>query len=315
MTATSLQSTETRASPPGPQKADSRRRNPNLTAFFFYAPVILLLTLLVAWPLVSVLWQSFHFVNLVDRYTTGFAGFENFRYVLEDEQFLPALWNTFVWTVLSVAGEYALGLASAVALFQPVRGRAIFRGIIVIPWVIPIVVAGLNWMWLLNPDYGIINAWMVNLGLLDHPKDWVGGIDSALLTVTFVNIWRSFPFYTIALLAALMAVPKDLHEAAALEGAGPVLRFRVITMPHLKAVSLVLIFVHIISTAINFDFIWVMTQGGPLNASQTLPIMIYKYAMQDFDVGAACALASMSMSFLATAFIVYFYAMRRKGGR
>lgn len=194
------------------------------------------------------------------------------------------------------------------------RGRAVFRGIIVIPWVIPIVIAGLNWMWLLNPDYGILNAWMVGWGLLDHPRDWVGGVDSALLTVTFVNIWRSFPFYTIALLAALMAVPRDLHEAAALDGAGPIRRFLVVTLPHLKAVSLVLILVHVISTAINFDFIWVMTQGGPLNASQTLPIMIYKYAMQDFDVGAASALASMTMSLLATGFIVYFYAMRRARG-
>lgn len=299
-----------------PARAQLSRRSAAMAAAARYtAPTLVLLLLLVGWPLVSVFWQSFHFVSLVDPLTTGFAGFDNFLYVLQNEQFLPALWHTFVWTALSVVGEYVLGLTSALALMQPVRGRAIFRGIIVIPWVIPIVVAGLNWLWLLNPDYGIINHWLVGLGLLDQPRDWVGGIDTALLTVTFVNVWRSFPFYTIALLAALMAVPRDLHEAAALDGAGPVRRFWVVTMPHLKAVSLTLIFVHIISNAINFDFIWVMTQGGPLNASQTLPIMIYKYAMQDFDVGAACALASMMMSFLATAFIVYFYAMRRRGDR
>lgn len=295
--------------------AKRRGKRDGLTATLFYAPVIGLMALLVAWPLVSVFWQSFHYVNLVNRATHGFAGFSNYLNVLQDSNFPPALWNTIEWTGLSVAGEYALGLASAVALSQPIRGRAVFRGIIVIPWVIPIVVAGLNWMWLLNPDYGIVNYWLVHLGILSQPRDWVGGINTALLTVTFVNIWRSFPFYTIALLAALMAVPQDLHEAAALDGAGPIYRFRVITMPHLKAVSLVLIFIHIISTAINFDFIWVMTQGGPLDASQTLPIMIYKYAMQDFDVGQACALASMAMSLLATAFIVYFYATRKKGGR
>lgn len=292
-----------------------RRKRESLTAALFFAPVIGLMALLVAWPLLSVFWQSFHYVNLVNRATHGFAGFDNYINVIQDSDFLPALWNTVEWTVLSVAGEYILGLASAVALSQPVRGRAVFRGIIVIPWVIPIVVAGLNWMWLLNPDYGIVNSWLVHLGILNAPRDWVGGINTALLTVTFVNIWRSFPFYTIALLAALMAVPQDLHEAAALDGAGPIYRFRVITMPHLKAVSLVLIFIHVISTAINFDFIWVMTQGGPLNASQTLPIMIYKYAMQDFDVGQASALASMAMTLLATAFIIYFYASRKKGGR
>lgn len=156
---------------------------------------------------------------------------------------------------------------------------------------------------------------MVDLGLLARPHDWLGGIDTALLTVTFVNIWRSFPFYTISLLAALLAVPRELHEAAAMDGAGTIRRFFVITLPHLKTVSLTLIFIHVVWTAINFDFIWVMTQGGPLSASQTLPIMIYKYAMQDFDVGAASALASMSMAFMATIFFVYYYAVRAKGAR
>ncbi|MEJ2043013.1 MAG: sugar ABC transporter permease [Reinekea sp.] len=290
------------------------KRHPAWTALLFFLPVILLLVLLIAWPLLSVLLQGFQYVSLVDPLAGGFAGLDNFRFVFEDEGFLPALWNTFVWTGLSVSGEYILGLVSALALFQPVKGRAIFRGIIVIPWVIPIVVAGLNWIWLLNPDYGIINSWLVDIGWLEQKRDWVGSIDTSLLTVTFVNIWRSFPFYTIALLAALMAVPKDLHEAAALDGAGAVRRFWVITMPELKAVSTVLIVVHIISTAINFDFIWVMTQGGPLNASETLPIMIYKYAMQDFDIGAASALASMTMSILAVGFIIYFYSLKRRRG-
>lgn len=284
-------------------------------AAIFYSPTGLLLLALIAWPLISVLWQSFRYVNLVDPTMSGFAGIDNYLTVLDDENFLSALANTMVWTVLSVAGEYTLGLASALALAQPLRGRAIFRGIIVIPWVIPIVIAGLNWTWLLNPDYGILNAWMVALGIIDQPHDWLGGIDTSLLTVTFVNIWRSFPFYTISLLAALQSVPRDLHEAAAMDGASTLRRFFVITLPHLKAVSLTLIFIHVIWTAINFDFIWVMTQGGPLNASQTLPVMIYQYAMQDFDVGAACALASMTMAGMATMFFVYFYAVRARGAR
>ena len=303
------------ATPHGEEADAARRAVPRVqqarrVAALFLAPTALLLLVLIAWPLVSVGWQSFQYVNLVDPTTAGFAGLDNFRTVLDDEAFVPALWNTLVWTVLSVAGEYALGLASALALAQPVRGRALFRAVIVIPWVIPIAIAGLNWMWLLNPDYGILNRWMIDLGLIDAPRDWLGGLDTALLTVTFVNIWRSFPFYTISLLAALLAVPRDLHEAAAMDGAGTIRRFFVITRPHLKTVSLTLIFIHVVWTAINFDFIWVMTQGGPLGASQTLPIMIYQYAMETFDVGAASALASMSMSFMATVFFIYFYAVR-----
>lgn len=296
-----------RPKPPVSQQVRLQR-----TAVLFLAPAAAFLLVLIALPLASVLWQSLQFVNLVDPSTVGFAGLENYRTVLNDETFMPALWNTLIWTVLSVAGEYALGLASAVALAQPIRGRAVFRGIIIVPWVIPIAIAGLNWMWLLNPDYGVLNAWMVETGMIEHAHDWLGQVDTALLTVVLVNIWRSFPFYTISLLAALQAVPRELHEAAAIDGAGTIRRFFVITMPHLKMVSLTLIFLHVIWTAINFDFIWVMTAGGPLNASQTLPVKLYKYAMQDYDVGAACALASMSMGFMATLFFVYFYGVRRK---
>ena len=289
-----------------------RRDNMQRVAFLFLAPAAAFLLVLIAYPLCNVLWLSLRYANLVDPSTVGFAGLDNYDTILSDENFAPALWHTFVWTALSVAGEYGLGLVSAIALAQPVRGRAIFRGVVMVPWVIPIAIAGLNWIWLLNPDYGLINAWLVRLGLLAHPRDWLGGVDSALLVVTFVHIWRSFPFYTISLLAALQSIPRELHEAAAMDGAGMIRRFFVITMPHLKAVSLTLIFLHIVWTAINFDFIWVMTQGGPLNSSQTVPVMIYKYAMQDHDVGAACALASMSIGFMAAIFFVYYYGVRRK---
>lgn len=288
-----------------------RDRRAGRTALLFIAPVALVLLVLIAYPLARVLWESFHYVNLVNPGVSGFAGFDNFRKVFEDDDLLPATWNTLVWTSVSVAGEYVLGLASALALAQSVRGRGIFRGIIIIPWVIPIVVAGMTWTWMLSPEYGVLNWTMVELGLLERPYYWLGSLDSALATVCVVNIWRSFPFYTISLLAALQAIPADLHEAAAVDGAGPIRRFFSITFPHLRAVSLTLIFIHVIWTAINFDFIWVMTEGGPLNASETLPIMIYLYAMRSFDVGAACALAGMMMAFMATAFFVYYYGAFR----
>ncbi len=276
------------------------------------APAAAFFLLLIAYPLARVIWTAFHYVNLTNPSISGYAGFDNFETVLGDERFWPSLWRTGVWTLVSVAGEYAIGLASAVALAQPIRARAVFRGLIIIPWVIPIVVAGLTWTWMLTPDYGVLNLWLVKLGLLAKPYYWLGNLDSALLTVAFVNIWRSFPFYTLSLLAALMSIPRDILESAAMDGAGPVRRFAYIVMPHLKAVSLTLIFIHIIWTAINFDFIWVMTQGGPLNSSETLPILIYRYAFEDFDVGAASALAMMTMGFMLATFFVYWYGAVRR---
>jgi multiple sugar transport system permease protein len=275
------------------------------------APAGVFLLVLIAYPLSRVIWSAFQYVNLTNPTVAGFAGIDNFTTVLEDDHFWPSLWHTCVWTVVSVAGEYAFGLASAVALAQPIRARSVFRAVIIIPWVIPIVVAGLTWTWMLTPDYGVLNLWMVKLGLLSKPFYWLGNLNTALLTISFVNIWRSFPFYTISLLAALMSVPKEVLESAAMDGARPLQRFVHITMPYLKTVSLTLIFIHVIWTAINFDFIWVMTQGGPLNSSETLPIMIYRYALEDFDVGAASALAMMTMGFMLAAFFVYWYGAGR----
>jgi multiple sugar transport system permease protein len=282
-------------------------------AILFLSPAAAFFLLLIAYPLARVILSAFNYENLTNPTVSGFAGWDNFSTVLDDDHFWPSVAHTAVWTAVSVAGEYALGLASAVALAQPIRARNLFRGAIIVPWVIPIVVAGLTWTWMLTPDYGVLNLWAVKLGVIAKPYYWLGQLDTALLTVSVVNIWRSFPFYTVSLLAALQAVPKEILESAAVDGAGPIRRFFFITLPHLKAVSLTLIFIHVIWTAINFDFIWVMTQGGPLDASETLPIMIYRYAMEDFDVGAASALAMMSMGFMAAAFFVYWYgAVRRR---
>jgi multiple sugar transport system permease protein len=311
MMATSEASISVRLGPmTRPAKGTRAVQARRLTAVFL-APAAAFLLLLIAYPLAQVVWTAFHYVNLTNPTVSGYAGCDNFASVLGDDQFWPSLLRTGIWTFVSVAGEYALGLISALALAQPIRGRTIFRALIIIPWVIPIVVAGLTWTWMLTPDYGVINLWLVKVGLLSKPYYWLGNLDSALLTVSFVNIWRSFPFYTLSLLAALMAVPRDILESAAMDGAGAFRRFIYITMPHLRAVSLTLILIHVIWTAINFDFIWMMTQGGPLNSSETLPIMIYRFSFEDFDVGAASALAIMMMGLMLTTFFIYWYGAVR----
>src|ERR1700722_11735195 len=294
----------------GRQRGARAARARRLVAIFL-APAAAFFLLLIAYPLAQVIWTAFHYVNLTNPTISGYAGLDNFATVLGDDRFWPSLLRTGIWTFVSVAGEYTLGLIPAIALAQPIRGRTIFRALIIIPWVIPIVVAGLTWTWMLTPDYGVINLWFVKVGLLSKPYYWLGNLDSALLTVSFVNIWRSFPFYTLSLLAALMAVPRDILESAAMDGAGAFRRFIYITMPHLRAVSLTPILIHVIWTAINFDFSWVMTQGGPLNSSETLPIMIYRFSFEDFDVGAASALAMMMMGLMLATFFIYWYGAAR----
>ncbi|QDH23868.1 sugar ABC transporter permease [Saccharibacillus brassicae] len=268
-----------------------------------------------AYPLLTVIRDSFYFNNMLNASMQGFAGLQNYASVLQNENFQAALRNTVVWTLLSVAGEYVLGLISALALNQNIRFRAVFRGIVIIPWVVPIVVAGMTWSWMLDPDFGIINYLLVKVGLLEQSYYWLGEMDTALLTVIFVNIWRSFPFFTISLLAGLQSVSRDTLEAAAIDGAGVRRRFFSIVLPQLKTVSVTIVFVHLIWTAINFDFIWVMTEGGPLYATETLPIQIYRYAMQDYNFGQASALASMMLGFMMIVFLINFMNTSRKTKR
>ena len=281
------------------------------TALVMILPAMVFLALLIAYPLGKVIHDSVFFTHLINKSMTGFAGLANFQKVVGDEHFAEATKNTVLWTVFSVLGEYVVGMLTAVLLNQQFKGRALFRTFVFIPWLVPIIVAGMTWDWMLNPSFGIINYLLVHLNVVKAPIDFLGDVKYAMSTVIFVNIWRSFPYYTISFLSAMQSIPGELNEAAAIDGAGMFKRFFKVTLPQLRSVSLVIVFMHIIWTAINFDFIWVMTQGGPNYATETLPLMIYRYSMQKFDVGAASALSTMMFAFMTILFVFY-YRQRNK---
>ena len=276
------------------------------TAFIMLLPALVFLALLIAFPLGKVIHDAFTHVHLINKSMTGFAGIENFKTITEDEHFVQAVKNTILWTIFSVAGDYLMGMITAVLLNQKFKGRAIFRTCIFIPWLVPIIVAGMTWDWMLNPEFGIVNYMLKNMGLISNSINFLGDSKYALATVIFVNIWRSFPYYTISFLSAMQSIPGDLAEAASIDGAGMFRRFFSVTLPQLRSVSLVILFIHVIWTAVNFDFIWVMTEGGPNYATETLPVMIYRYSMRKFDVGAASALSTMMFTVMVVLFIFYY---------
>lgn len=276
------------------------------TAFIMLLPALVFLALLIAFPLGKVVHDAFSHVHLINKSMSGFAGIENFETIIEDEHFGQAVKNTILWTLFSVAGEYLMGMITAVLLNQKFKGRAVFRTCIFIPWLVPIIVAGMTWDWMLNPEFGIINYMLKNMGMISESINFLGDSKYALATVIFVNIWRSFPYYTISFLSAMQSIPGDLAEAASIDGAGMFRRFFSVTLPQLRSVSLVILFIHVIWTAVNFDFIWVMTEGGPNYATETLPVMIYRYSMRKFDVGAASALSTMMFTVMVILFIFYY---------
>ena len=276
------------------------------TALIMLTPALVFLAGMIAYPLATVIHDAFMHRHLINTSMTGFAGFDNFITVISDEHFWDAVQHTVIWTVFSVLGEYIMGMVTAVLLNQKFKGRAVFRTFIFIPWLVPIIVAGMTWEWILNPEFGVFNYILTNLGIIDTPINFLGNSRYALATVIFVNIWRSFPYYTISFLSALQSIPGDLSEAAAIDGAGMFRRFFSVTLQQLRSVSLVIVFIHIIWTAVNYDFIWVMTEGGPNYATETLLIMIYRYSMRTFDVGAASALPTMMFAVMAIMFVFYY---------
>lgn len=289
----------------------TRYQRETKTAVIMLLPALIFLAVLIVYPLCKVIYDAFNYQHLINKSLSGFAGLDNFRKVIADEHFAQSVKNTVVWTFFSVLGEYIMGMATAVLLNQKFKGRAIFRTFIFIPWLVPIIVAGMTWDWLLNPDFGIINYVLKNMGIIENSINFLGDSKYAMATVIFVNIWRSFPYYTISILSAMQSIPQELHEAASIDGAGTIKRFFYVTLPQLRSVSLVIIFIHVIWTAINFDFIWVLTEGGPNYATQTLPLMIYRFSMKTFDVGAASALSTMMFTVMTIMFVFY-YIKRNK---
>ncbi|EAC9287414.1 sugar ABC transporter permease, partial [Listeria monocytogenes] len=269
----------------------SKETGNRINSLIYIGPAIIFMVFLIGIPLIQVIWDSFHAKSLTNPNLNDFVGFENFKKVLTDDLFTNNLKNTVVWTAVSVIGELILGLFVGIALNQKIRGRVAFRSMIIVPWIVPIAVAGLTWTWMLNPDYGIINYLLVKTGLIEQSVYWLGNKATALLTVTFINIWRTFPYWVISILAGLQSIPDDLYEAASIDGANLISRFFNVTLPNLKNVLSTLIFMHIVWTSVNFDFIWITTEGGPNYASETLPIMIYRFAMKNYDIGKSSALS------------------------
>ena len=291
------------------------RRSPRTRADRRFVALALLpswifLIVLIGYPLSKVLVDGFSFANLINPTIGGFAGLQNYSDVVADPHFPGAVKNSVVWTLGSVIGEYVLGLGAAVLLNRKLKGQGVFRMLTFIPWLVPIIVAGMTWEWMLNPDFGIVNSLLVRLGAIEAPINFLGDASWAMPTVVFVNVWRSFPYYTITFLAALQAVPVEMREAAQIDGASSWRTFWSVIFPQLRSPSLIIVFMHLIWTAVNFDFIWVMTQGGPNYATMTLPLLIYRYSMQDFNVGMASALSTLMLMATTFLFVIY-YRLRR----
>jgi multiple sugar transport system permease protein len=200
--------------------------------------------------------------------------------------------------VVGVVGlSYLLGLVAGLLLNQKIRGRGIYRALLLVPWIAPPIVAYISWQWMLNDQLGTINRYLIRLGLVDpfDPIIWLADPVLAMLSVIVVGTWFRFPFMMITVLAALAAIPEELHEAASLDGANMVQRFRDVTLPLIMPVSIIAILLQAIWTFNDFALTFVLTGGGPANATTPLILMAYREAFQRFNIGYGTSLAVISM--------------------
>jgi multiple sugar transport system permease protein len=234
---------------------------------------------------------------------TPFCGLANYRAISEAPEFWQALFFNGLYTVGSVAGLYLVSLAVALLLNDEFRGRGLFRSMAIVPWAVPYVVAALTWIWILDIQFGVLNSILLRTGLVDRAIPWLLSPFWAKISVILATIWKQFPFAAIMLLAGLQGIPRELYEAADVDGAGPLGRFRYVTIPGLHNVSLLVILLSSIQIFKLFTVIYLLTGGGPGRATETLVVQTYLEAFSTFDMGRASAIGVVTL-FLTLIFSV-----------
>ncbi len=276
------------------------------------APTVLIFCAVIVYPLVSAIYLSL-FSIFTPTLSGSFVGFRNYAELAGSPEFWRSLLNNLVWTALTLTLQVVLGIAAALMLNQAMVFRSLARSLILFPYFVSTVVAVLVWRWLFNDLYGVLNHVMIWAGVLDVPLDWLGSMPNAMVSVVLVGAWKYFPFVVIAVLARLQTIPDQLYEAATIDGAGPWGRFTDVTLPQLKDVLVVVVLLRAIWDFKEFDLIYLLTGGGPIIGTQTLPLMVYKEAFGLNEMGRASAVAVAMMLVMLVFMLVYFRVLRARG--
>jgi multiple sugar transport system permease protein len=269
-------------------------------------PALALLTFTILYPLVRGIILSFESFSLVALDAgVQWVGLDNFKTLLTSSAYREVWMTTLIFVVASVGGQFLLGFATALVLNQDLAQRNLVRGLLLMPWIVPTVVASLLFKWIYNQQYGVFNYLLKTFTIIPVFRAWIGDPQLALFSVILANIWKGFPFHMIVLLAALQTIPSELFEAATIDGASAVQRFRYVTLPHLRYIIMIDVLISIIWTFQSFTMIWTMTEGGPITATTTLAISIYRTAFQAFDIGMGAAIGTIWLVVMAIFSVVF----------
>jgi multiple sugar transport system permease protein len=259
--------------------------------YLYSAPALILIVAVMLVPLTLGISYAFRDIQLLNPFSGGFIGLDHFKVLSQDADFYRALKNTLWWTGASVVLQFTFGLILALLLDKPFYGRGLAQALVFLPWAVPSFLAGLNWAWLFNPVIGPLPHWLFSMGVLSAPNNILSDPSLAMWGPIIANVWWGIPFFAITLLAALQAIPRDLYEAAAIDGAGPFQRFWSITLPFLAPTMAITILLRTVWISNFADLIIVMTNGGPADRTQIVASYIFTQAFRRLDFGYASAIA------------------------
>ncbi len=283
-----------------------------LRAPAFCIPAALLLGMVVGYPILRTTALSFFHFNLAAGFQAKPAGFESFVRLIFDSRFRNSLTVTWFFTLVSVALEFGIGLPLALAVDSFDRAKGALRTIFLVPWTLPTAIIAVLWSWILNDQYGVLNALLVKAHITKSAVAWLAGPRTAMAAIILADVWKTAPFVFIILLAGLQNVPRDLYEAIEIDGAGAWSKFRYITWPHLLPFVFVALIFRVIQAFAIFDLVYVMTGGGPGGATETVSVYSYQMYMRYLDFGYGSTLVVAMVLILGlTALVLHTVLLRR----
>lgn len=277
--------------------------------FFPYGlllPSMVVLTVLLLYPIGKAFLTSLgRHVLFRPQATRAFIGLDNYTYIMSDPRVWHSLYLAGLYSVVVVGGSMLVGLATALAVRRPFRGRALYRMAIIIPWVVPPVATSLVWSWMLDYQFGVVNHLLRAAHLINAPIGWLTTPQWAMPSMFLVGIWKMYPIASVMLLAGLQCIPDELYEAAKIDGASRFEGFRYVTLPGLKPVCGILALLLTLWSFKSFTYIYIMTGGGPSQATETAVVLVYTQAFKFFDFGVASALGVVMLLILVLFTVVY----------
>lgn len=278
----------------------------NRTPYLLLLPSVVYLVGFTIYPILNVFYLSLTDLHLVKSLVPKFVGLQNFGDLIwSDADFRRIVVNTFIWTFGSTALQFVLGLATGLILNARLPWRGFWRGIMLVPWVTPIVVVGIIWRWIYDGSYGLLNYYLTTLGVLNRYVVWLGEDWSVWPAILLASLWKGYPYMCLMLLAGLQTIPQDVYEAADVDGATGFRRLWSVTLPLLKPVAAIVTLVALVLTWNNFQMIWVLTEGGPAYATSVLATYVYTKGFVFFQLGSGSAVATLSILVILVVCVIY----------